>query len=86
MKASETLHTLSRMLGALRNNCQVSEVVFQCGPDWKCCYRVEGDGDVTRLYAYPSEPESIYPLTVTMYVLGRSYTVTIDSAKELANA
>jgi len=84
MTTSETLHTLSRMLGALRNHTQVSEVVYQCGA-WKCCDRIEGDGDVTRLYSYPGEP-SIYLLKVTMYCLGRPYTVRIDSAKEICHA
>ena len=73
------------MLGALRNHTQVSEVVYQCGA-WKCCDKVEGDGKVTRLYAYRDEPESIYPLKVTLYSLGRAYTVKIDSSKEICHA
>jgi len=80
---------LSRRQATARSLCvqrkELLAQVYQCGA-WKCCDKVEGDGKVTRLYSYQNEPESIYPLKVTMYSLGRAYTVKVDSAKEIFHA
>jgi hypothetical protein len=85
VKPSETLRTLSRMMAALREHAPTGEITYQCG-DWKMCDRINGNGTVTNFYTYPGEPESVYPLKVTLFTCGRSYTVTIQSEKELANA
>jgi hypothetical protein len=50
------------------------------------CDTINRDGSVRNFYTYAGEPESLYPLVITIFALGRSHTVTIQSGKELANA
>jgi len=85
MTNTEQLLTLSRMLGALREHARCSEITYECG-SWKTCHQIHGDGSATVFYRYPGEPENIYPLKVTLFSLGRAYTVKIDSAKEICHA
>lgn len=85
MTATETLFTLSRMMAAPREHAPVGEVTYECN-GWKMCDRLNGDGSVTNLYMYKGEPETLYPLKVTSFSLGRSYTVTVQSEKELVTA
>lgn len=82
MNTRETLRTLSRMMAALREHASAGEITYQCG-DWKMADRINGNGSVTNLYTYRGEPESLYPLTVTLFALGRAHVVTIKSDKEL---
>ena len=84
MTNTETLLTLSRMLAALREHARCSEITYQCGA-WKTCHQIHGNGDVSTFYRYPGEPESLYPLKVTLFSLGRASTVTIHE-KELCTA
>ena len=84
MKNTEILRTLSRMMAALREHAPVGEITYQCG-DWKMCDRINGDASVSPVYKYPSEPASLYPLKVTLFALGRSYTVTLQPEKETSN-
>ena len=85
MKNTETLLTLSRMLAALRDHARCSEITYECGP-WKTCHQIHANGSVNTFYRYPGEPESLYPLKVTLFSLGRAYTVTVQPEKETSNA
>ena len=85
MTISETLRTLSKLVAALKSHAPATEITYECS-GWKMCDTINRDGTVRNFYTYEGEPESLYPLVVTIFALGRSHTITIQSEKELANA
>ena len=85
MTNTETLLTLSRMLAALREHAPCSEITYECG-SLHTCHLIHGNGSVSVFYKHGEESESLYPLKVTLFSLGRSYTMRIQSEKELATA
>ena len=85
MKPSETLRMLSKMMAALREHAPAGEITYQCGT-WKMCDSISKDGSVRNFYKYEGEPENLFHLFVTLFCLGRAYTVKIESPIEACHA